>query len=76
MSDGKTADARPIAEGPCARIGAELDTLLRTLCVSSEAAQHFTNARVEMLKGVRAIIDRRIERLSREDQKGVSVPIE
>jgi hypothetical protein len=43
----------------------------------SEAGHgHFRNARVEFLKGVRSLIDDRIEYLSREDRKGTHVVVE
>jgi len=43
----------------------------------SEAGHgHFRNARVEFLKGVRSLIDDRIERLSREERKGTHVVVE
>ena len=70
------ASGRPTAEGPFARMGAEVDNLLRSLIPSDEVTRHFTNARIEILKGVRALIDARIERLSREGQKGVSITVE
>lgn len=38
--------------------------------------EHFRNARIECLKGVRSIIDARIDRLSRQHQKGTTVPVE
>jgi len=78
MSDAKGAEAggRPSQDGPFARVGAEIDNLLRSLVPSGETCQHFTNARVEVLKGLRAIIDARIERLASESKKGVSVTIE
>jgi hypothetical protein len=43
---------------------------------SKETQQHFRNARVEVLKGFRSILDARIEHLSRERQKGTTVPVE
>ena len=43
----------------------------------SEATNdHFRNARVEFLKGIRSLIDSRIEHLSREDAKGTRVVVE
>ena len=43
----------------------------------SEAGQgHFRNARVEFLKGLRAMLDDRIARLSREEAKGTHVTVE
>ena len=38
--------------------------------------QHFRNSRVEFLKGIRSIIDSRIEDLSREHKKGTHVVVE
>jgi hypothetical protein len=44
-----------------------------------EAREHFRSARVEFLKGLRAVIDARIEHLSRDPQTaaaGTAVPVE
>lgn len=38
--------------------------------------EHFRNARLEALKGVRSILDARIERLSQNAQKGTKVTVE
>jgi hypothetical protein len=38
--------------------------------------EHFRNARIEMLKGVRGMLDARIERLSKHGQKGTKVTVE
>jgi hypothetical protein len=37
---------------------------------------HFRNARVEFLKGIRSLIDSRIEHLSRQETKGTRVVVE
>lgn len=37
---------------------------------------HFRNSRVEFLKGIRSLIDDRIERMSREERKGTHVTVE
>ena len=37
---------------------------------------HFRNSRVEFLKGIRSVIDARIEHLSREHKKGTHVTVE
>ena len=43
----------------------------------SEATNdHFRNARVEFLKGIRSLIDSRIEHLSRAETKGTRVVVE
>jgi hypothetical protein len=38
--------------------------------------EHFRNARIEMLKGVRSMLDARIDNLSRHTAKGTTVPVE
>ena len=37
---------------------------------------HFRNARIEVLKGMRSMLDARIERLSQHGQKGTKVTVE
>ena len=41
-----------------------------------EARRHFRQARVEVLKGIRELIDRRISHLNRDDTKGTRVVVE
>ncbi len=43
---------------------------------SEEARRHFRNSRIEVLKGFRAILDARIERLSRTTAPGASIKVE
>ena len=43
---------------------------------SDATADHFRNARVEFLKGVRSVIDDRIGNLSRHEAKGTHVTVE
>ena len=43
---------------------------------SEEAREHVRNARVEMLKAMRAIIDERINHLSKTAAKGTKVAVE
>ena len=76
MQDEPNVSGRGAAEGPFARLGSEVDNLLRSLVPSDEVCQHFANARVEVLKGLRAMIDARIQRLSSEARKGVSITVE
>jgi hypothetical protein len=73
--DASSAGADPGAD-PCARLLADLCDLIRTMGPPEEALHHFRNARLEVLKGLRAVIDSRIERLSSEPQKGTSVKID
>ncbi|MBZ5500422.1 MAG: hypothetical protein LAP85_28845 [Acidobacteriia bacterium] len=43
---------------------------------SAPARQHLRNARIEMLKAMRSLIDERIDHLSRERQKGTKVAVD
>jgi hypothetical protein len=43
---------------------------------SDATNDHFRNARVEILKGIRSLIDSRIEHLSRNETKGTRVVVE
>lgn len=43
---------------------------------SDATRDHFRNSRVEFLKGIRSILDSRIERLSHEERRGTTVPVE
>jgi len=41
-----------------------------------ETREHFRNSRVEFLKGIRSLIDQRIDHLSHHEQKGERVTVE
>jgi len=45
-------------------------------CWSEATKDHFRTSRVEFWKGLRSLIDEHIERMSRQQQKGSSVPVE
>ena len=60
----------------CMGAGPELYAMLKKLGPDS-ARSHFRNARVEMLKGMRALIDKRIADLATEGEtKGTKVAVE
>lgn len=44
--------------------------------VSPKVKEHFTNSRIEFLKGIRAVIDSRIEHLSNTGQRGTKIAVE
>ena len=44
--------------------------------VSPRVREHFTNSRIEFLKGLRAVIDGRIEHLSNAGQRGTKIAVE
>jgi len=41
-----------------------------------DTREHFRNARMEVLKGMRSMLDARIERLAKQDRKGTKVTVE
>jgi hypothetical protein len=50
--------------------------LFRAMGPSEEASGHFRQARVEFLKGVRSVIDDRIDHLNRSGQRGTRVTVD
>jgi hypothetical protein len=59
----------------CSGAGPHLTEMFRK-CWSDATRDHFRNSRVEFLKGLRSLLDERIERLSRHHQKGTTVAVE
>ena len=53
-----------------------LDLFRARMSVSPAVRQHLANSRVEFLKAIRAVIDDRIEHLSKPGQQGTKVPVE
>jgi len=60
----------------CGGAGPAISDALRKLGPSEGAKRHFNSARVEFLKGIRALIDARIESLSSTESKGTRVTVE
>lgn len=46
------------------------------VCWSDATRNHFRNSRIEFWKGIRGIIDDRIERMQRANDKGTHVTVE
>lgn len=44
--------------------------------VPPKVREHFTNSRIEFLKGIRAVIDSRIEHLSNAGPRGTKIAVE
>jgi len=44
--------------------------------VSESTRDHFRNSRVEFLKGLRSLLDERIQHMSRAESKGTKVTVE
>ena len=59
----------------CNLIVPQIDAMMDHLWPAG-TREHFHNARVEVLKGMRNIIDARIEHLSQHDKKGTKVTVE
>lgn len=60
----------------CGGAGQAFTTFLREIGPPEPAKQHFDQARVEFLKGLRALIDHRIEQISKQSQKGTKLTVE
>jgi hypothetical protein len=53
-----------------------VDQVREVLGVPPKVREHFNNSRIEFLKGIRAIIDHRIEQLSKTPQHGTKIAVE
>jgi hypothetical protein len=74
----KTKKSSRTSGAPCLCMGTgpALSDLLRRLGPPEQARRHFETARLEMLKGLRAILDARIEQVSKRGRKGEKIEIE
>jgi len=68
----------PASRSPCVceGVGPALTELITRLAPPAEARRHFETARLEFLKGLRAILDARIERVSKPKTRGQAINIE
>ena len=63
----------------CSGVGPELSRVVRqALDVSEAATDHFRAARVEVLKGLRELLDHRIEKMSQRpaDSRGTKLSVD
>ena len=67
------AGGRPYERCLCREL---LDQFRAHLGVSPEVRQHFNNSRIEFLKGIREMIDDRIEHLSKRSEQGTKIAVE
>jgi hypothetical protein len=58
----------------CVREG--LDTIVDAFTPPEAACKHFRESRIEFLRGIREIIDHRIDRMSRKGQSGTKIVVE
>lgn len=73
--DEKQSTAQPHGCVFCTIVGPQIDAIMDHIW-PEDTREHFRNARVEVLKGMRGILDARIERLSQHEQKGTKVAVE
>ena len=74
----KSNKSKTMAPAPCVCQGAGpvLSDVLRRLGPPKEARRHFDTARLEFLKGIRALLDARIEKFSAPNKKGEKIAVE
>ena len=75
---GSNANARSSRhiDNICNCIRSGLETLSDAITPPESARTHFREARIEVLRGIREIIDHRIENLSRGKSTGTRVVVE
>lgn len=71
----QTAESHSHENCFCCEASDSMRRFFRSVGPSDEARNHFRQARIELLKGFRRIIDDRIDRLGR-DHKGTRVTVE
>jgi len=75
MEEQKTAPQPQHGCFLCTVAGPQIEALLDHFW-PEPTQEHFRKARVEVLKGIRSLLDARIERLSQHGQKGTAVSVE
>ena len=60
----------------CQGAGPMLTDLLKRLGPSDAVRQHFTNAHLELLKGIRAFLDDQIQPQTRAPEQGTRIPVD
>ena len=76
--NSKTRQTQKQSSGPCLcqGVGPILSELLQRLAPPAAARGHFETARLEFLKGLRALLDARIEHCSKARTKGEKISVE
>jgi len=74
--NAKKSPRTPASPCLCLGAGPLMSEFLRRLGPPEEARRHFESARLEILRGLRALLDARIERLSRTSRKGEKIKVE
>jgi hypothetical protein len=75
MEEKQTTAQAPRGCFFCEVAGPQLSALFDR-CWPEPTQEHFRNARIEVLKGIRSMLDARIEHLSQHKPKGTKVTVE
>ena len=77
MSEEQTAQnaTQPVTQERCL-CREVIDSFREQFHVPDDVQEHFKNSRIEFLKGIRAIIDSRIEKLSSVNPRGAKIAVE
>ena len=75
MDEKQSATPAPHGCIFCTVVGPQIEAMLGH-CWPEETQEHFRKARIEVLKGIRSMVDARIDRLSQHAQKGTKVTVE
>ena len=73
MSD---SDTTPTCDCGCRGAGPMLTAFLRALGPSEHVSQHFKTAHLEILKGLRALLDEQIAARSEPGRQGTKITVE
>jgi hypothetical protein len=60
----------------CCEVNDAMNRFAKDFGPSDEVKSHFRNSRIEFLRGIRRIIDERIDRLSKNEQKGTRLNVD
>ena len=72
----RKSQKEPAGSCICHGMGSALSELVRRLAPPDAARGHFEAARLEFLKGLRALLDARIEHVSKARVKGEKIKVE
>ena len=75
-SSSARSDFRKDAQQACGSARQAFDDAAGAFLPPEEVRRHFRQARIEVLKGIRELVDRRISNLSRDRSKGTRVVVE
>ena len=76
MEDESTTSGPVRGECLCMGAGPQATAILKSISLGG-ATEHFRKSRIEFLKGLRTLLDSRIEKMQRQEQnRGTSVPVD